>query len=714
LRLLRYKVFLHLVFTMTTRSRHHRKAPSSPEVQSPFFDKDGTNHAFFQPGEPAIQAKLTISQPGDVFEQEADRVADTVVNHQSSPQVQQKPEGMIHRQPMEQEEESPVARQAADKEEEEPPIARQAEKEEEEEPPVARQAADKEEEETPIARQTEKEEEEEPPVARQMADKEEEETPIQTKANDPHSPGPLLSRQLNHNRGQGQPLPASTHAEMSNALGYDFSDVTVHTDAQAVRMNRELNAQAFTQGKDVYFNEGKYDPDSRSGKRLLAHELTHVVQQTGGQPQRPKKSNEPISHTPGSTIQRAIQDVQQSELSTFISQPERALPQPLIDKYLVDPALMATQRRIIRTLVNRVQSGAAPLTANQFQELVLGQESDLGTALIICHNVAKALARGQSPINWANVSRNPLVYSLNGTRYAFDSANFHRDAIEFSSRGQESVFYAMLSVNQFGQRDEGDWYHYYATAATSYYRASGNLQTSPPSRQLDPITQFTGDLVRRVADALRDSSVTASSAYEGWLLANATSFLEGAHYGQSQNEVNAESDIHMQGASGGLAAVGRIPEENWAWYVPRAGSISLADLSNFRFRPNMIATTWTGVDGNFELTIISGSTPSHWYDTPDPLVKLPGFFGSRTTTKENTPTPVWNEVLTTLPYSSLASITLQLYDADLTEITNDHITDFTDDLRTRGQRSRNFSLTSGSSSLEVRVQAVGNVTLAHL
>jgi hypothetical protein len=281
LRLLRYKVFLHLVFTMTTRSRHHRKAPSSPEVQSPFFDKDGTNHAFFQPGEPAIQAKLTISQPGDVFEQEADRVADTVVNHQSSPQVQQKPEGMIHRQPMEQEEESPVARQAADKEEEEPPIARQAEKEEEEEPPVARQAADKEEEETPIARQTEKEEEEEPPVARQMADKEEEETPIQTKANDPHSPGPLLSRQLNHNRGQGQPLPASTHAEMSNALGYDFSDVTIHTDAQAVRLNQGLKAQAFTQGKDIYFNEGKYDPTSRSGKHLLAHELTHVVQQKG-------------------------------------------------------------------------------------------------------------------------------------------------------------------------------------------------------------------------------------------------------------------------------------------------------------------------------------------------------------------------------------------------------------------------------------------------
>jgi hypothetical protein len=84
---------------------------------------------------------------------------------------------------------------------------------------------------------------------------------------------------------------------MSTALGYDFSDVTIHTDAQAVRLNRELNAQAFTQGKDIYFNEGKFDPTSRSGQHLLAHELAHVMQQTGGQIQRQ------ITQKPPSPIQ---------------------------------------------------------------------------------------------------------------------------------------------------------------------------------------------------------------------------------------------------------------------------------------------------------------------------------------------------------------------------------------------------------------------------
>jgi len=50
-------------------------------------------------------------------------------------------------------------------------------------------------------------------------------------------------------------------------------------------MNKELNAQAFTHGRDIYFNAGKYDPESTQGKKLLAHELTHVVQQTGAKTQ---------------------------------------------------------------------------------------------------------------------------------------------------------------------------------------------------------------------------------------------------------------------------------------------------------------------------------------------------------------------------------------------------------------------------------------------
>ncbi len=93
---------------------------------------------------------------------------------------------------------------------------------------------------------------------------------------------PELSSTLNSTKGSGAALPDSTNQFMSNAFGNDFSQVKIHTDSKAVQMNQGLNARAFTHGTDVYFNKGEYSPNSSSGKSLLAHELTHVVQQSGG------------------------------------------------------------------------------------------------------------------------------------------------------------------------------------------------------------------------------------------------------------------------------------------------------------------------------------------------------------------------------------------------------------------------------------------------
>jgi hypothetical protein len=90
------------------------------------------------------------------------------------------------------------------------------------------------------------------------------------------------SNQIDSSRGSGTRLSLATASWMSERMGTDFSDVRVHTDSQAVQISRDLGAQAFTIGKDVYFGAGKYDIGSVEGKRLLAHELTHVVQQSCG------------------------------------------------------------------------------------------------------------------------------------------------------------------------------------------------------------------------------------------------------------------------------------------------------------------------------------------------------------------------------------------------------------------------------------------------
>ncbi|HLG16351.1 MAG TPA: DUF4157 domain-containing protein [Blastocatellia bacterium] len=80
-------------------------------------------------------------------------------------------------------------------------------------------------------------------------------------------------------RGSGSPLPAAAREYMEPRFGVDFGGVRVHSDAESHSLNRELNARAFTIGQDVFFGQGQYSPDGEDGRRLLAHELTHVVQQ---------------------------------------------------------------------------------------------------------------------------------------------------------------------------------------------------------------------------------------------------------------------------------------------------------------------------------------------------------------------------------------------------------------------------------------------------
>ncbi|MEM9214096.1 MAG: DUF4157 domain-containing protein [Cyanobacteria bacterium P01_F01_bin.150] len=88
-----------------------------------------------------------------------------------------------------------------------------------------------------------------------------------------------IANQLNTSKGRGSPLDESTRSRMEPTFGADFSNVRIHTDSQAVQLNRDLGSQAFTHGSDIYFNNSKYNPQSKAGERLLAHELTHTVQQ---------------------------------------------------------------------------------------------------------------------------------------------------------------------------------------------------------------------------------------------------------------------------------------------------------------------------------------------------------------------------------------------------------------------------------------------------
>jgi len=87
---------------------------------------------------------------------------------------------------------------------------------------------------------------------------------------------------INRSRGGGQSIDGTAGEKLGNAMGADFSDVRVHTGKESHELNQQVGAEAFTTGKDIFFSEGAYDPGSSSGQELIAHELTHVVQQGQG------------------------------------------------------------------------------------------------------------------------------------------------------------------------------------------------------------------------------------------------------------------------------------------------------------------------------------------------------------------------------------------------------------------------------------------------
>lgn len=284
---------------------------------------------------PRVQLKLKVGESNDKYEQEADRVADKVVNNSQGDAVQKKNgEEEVQQKPIASQvtpyyghttETTESSVQKAPEEEpvqmmqEEEPIQK-AEEEEAVQMKEEEEAVQMKEEEEPIQKAEEEEavqaKEEEEPV--QMKEEEEpvqakaEEEEVQKKAGTANPQPKSIESRLNSSKGGGQKLGGQAKNEMESGFGADFSNVNIHTDDNAVQMSQDLGAKAFAHGNDVYFNKGQYDPQSSEGKHLLAHELTHTIQQKGMvQKQVQKNPNStPWRYNPPATVTRTIIEIQ--------------------------------------------------------------------------------------------------------------------------------------------------------------------------------------------------------------------------------------------------------------------------------------------------------------------------------------------------------------------------------------------------------------------
>jgi hypothetical protein len=185
----------------------------------------------------AVQAKLTVNQPGDRYEKEADRVAESVMRMPD-------PTG--------------------------PPTSTAAS------PQVQRACAAC----AGGGPETCAECAEEPAIHRKEA------------SDRGPEPGPALLSSIAASRAGGQSLPQSERAFFEPRFGHDFGQVRIHTGAKAAESAHSLGAYAYTLGHDIVFDQGRFAPGTGEGRKLLAHELMHVVQQGSGEPLIQRKVRE--------------------------------------------------------------------------------------------------------------------------------------------------------------------------------------------------------------------------------------------------------------------------------------------------------------------------------------------------------------------------------------------------------------------------------------
>ena len=267
----------------TTRHSQVQQKAAEPaaflqrKAETPFFGGK-QNDTFFAPVS-IIQAKLSISQPNDPHEREADAMAERVMTMPEPAAVATPAPVQESEKEVQTKEEEQVATMPAME------ISRriQCKEDKEEEKKISPKLSG-----NILRKETDAVDEEKEPVIPALPAT----ITIDRKIRGPCSP-PIIQRQgrapptphhtfesnLQSTKGGGTPLPDSTRQFMENRFGADFSSVRIHTGSTAVQLNREVHAQAFAHGNDVYFNAGKYAPHTPEGGLLLAHELTHTIQQ---------------------------------------------------------------------------------------------------------------------------------------------------------------------------------------------------------------------------------------------------------------------------------------------------------------------------------------------------------------------------------------------------------------------------------------------------
>lgn len=373
-------------------------AAAAKAVSQPFFAKVSSEDHFFSPvtrrSVATVQMKMAVNKPGDKLEQEADKMADKVMRMPTpaSPVKQEK----LQRQADEKLQKAALPEDKVQKQEENK-LQKSAAPEEK----LQRQADEKLQKEARPEEKIRKQEKEKLQAAPTTEEK------LQRRSNN-GSPAVDAASQsaIRTSLTGGQPLGREVRSYMEPRFKADFSNVRVHSDPEAAKLSNRLSARAFTYQSHIFFSRDQYRPGTSEGKQLLAHELTHTIQQ-------------------GHSVQR------RSQVSTTVTQPhiQRSVMGEILDwcadkaNYIpgfrmftiilgVNPINMQSVDRsaanILRALIEFMPGGAFITTAldnhGVFTKIATWMEQQIQNLGMVGQMFRKALTEFIDSLGWSDLA----------------------------------------------------------------------------------------------------------------------------------------------------------------------------------------------------------------------------------------------------------------------------------------------------------------------
>jgi hypothetical protein len=568
--------------------------------------------------------------------------------------------------------------------------------------------------------------------------------------------------------GRGASLAPDTQQWLESGLGADLSPVRLHTDSDADDLSRSLGATAFTTGPDIFFRAGAYAPASPDGQRLLAHEATHVVQQAAGPVAGTPGASGIALSDPGDSYEQAAERTAAQLTGMAASPGAAALPHTTPASRAMPSSLMAQRKgdggaalppgatdvgikggesktpsdqTVLATgyterpdgqydtpygrTVTKEQALAESKVLNSegiFMGAYLARYNAVGASLpaaeldklsrdagfmkqfktgdVVLRMMDASDSAGIAKITDSNYSHSGIIQVKDGRVWVLDSYPRSGDStvlIRFEEffadhAGEKIIRGVVLTITGLsdGIRNAiNDIIKKYDAAETTFDR-SFKIDDSQ-------YVLYCSELVWRV---LKEAGAPNLPPNEFEFTKNRVNELIGLLEGviafrrASDPKANTADDEKNLATLRSFAILFRT-EPNPEMYSP--GSLER--------NPGM--TSMTGfnrageIEGSFNVIVVKGTVPDDWWDKPDALVTSGS---SKTSVKDDTMTPTWNETLvSSARYDALEHVTFKLFDYDPISA-NDLLATFEIDLRPVKPAGQTFELADSGATLTVKVE----------